>query len=178
MAKINSNLEIKYHGNVMEQYVRDILTLGFCRCFFPVCFVRSGEELMGNYKISGYRNVACIKEIAIGDILHLLTSLIYDIEDCEKHLLFCDEYEITKDTIFVDKGFNDVKMIYIPSEKEMTGPEKILELVDYLKEKASKDGQKYMDGVIKMIGEEDCNYGTLVHNMETMGQEVYLCGIE
>ena len=176
--EINSNLEIMFEKDDLEQYVIEVLTLGFCKSFLPVCFVKSSETLAANYNVSGYRKLSSIKNIAIGDLLNIVIGILHGMFDGEKHLLFSDEYEINDDTVFVDKGYSNIKMIYIPSKEESTGPEKIISFLNIILRKSSKEGEKYIKNIIDKILEVDFTYYGLINQIEEMRQEIYLCGIE
>ena len=175
---MNSNIEIKYPKGVIEQYIIEILTLGFCEDFLPVCFVKNEKDLVANYKITGFRCISAITNIKAGDILNILVSLFYGIADGEKHLVFLNEYNINEKTIYVDDQLICIKIMYMPSLQPIKNHQKIIDFVDSISEKASIEGKKYLKKIKKIITEESSSYYSLIHQIEIMRQEVYLCGIE
>lgn len=178
VSNINSCYEVKCQTGDVENYVREILTLNLCKLFFPVTFTVEGDEISGSYKIEGFKKLSVVNYIGTEDILSIVISLLKDMASCENHYIFCDEYEIDEDTVFVDKSYFMVKMIYRPCSQVKTGPERLLDLINQLKVKTSEEGLPYIEAVTEYISNNNFSYSSVIHYLEKMRKEVYLCGIQ
>lgn len=203
---MNGQRELTYGTQDVPEYVRDILTAGVSRLFLPVGFVEEGELLSGHFRTEGYRKLSSVSEIGTEDIFAVILGILRGVWQAERLYLFSEMYEIRPDCIYVDRGYSDVRLVFIPagrdrlpdslaSEKPETvseagtggadrsseGPlpltEKLVLLLEYLRKRGSREGWSYIDSAVGFL-REDWGYKALVHRLEELRREIYLCSVK
>ncbi|WP_161874788.1 hypothetical protein ACPW7J_08910 [Ihubacter sp. rT4E-8] len=174
---MNGQTEIKYKKEKVPNYVLDILTAGAGSLFLPVGFVRDEEFLFGHYKTEGYRKLTAMKEIGTEDILGIVLGLLHGIWQGERVYLFSEIYEILPEYIFVSRGYDVIKMVFVPAEEQKKLTDKLRDLLLYLRERGHSEGYAYIDQALEFL-HEDWGYRALVHRLESLRREVYLCSVK
>lgn len=177
VADINGCIEVNYEENVLHTYVMEILTLGLCSFFFKGSFIRSEASLLGTFETKGFRKLSSLNEIGTEDILTIAISILQGAVKGEQHYIFSDEYEIDVNTVFVDKSISAVKVIYLPSAEKTELSAKIGHLLRLLKGRCAEEGRAYLDNAIDFIENSGFNDQSVVHHLENLRREVYLCSI-
>ncbi len=181
---MNGQMEVKYGKQDMPEYVRDILTAGASRLFLPAGFVEEDELLFGHFRTEGYRNLSAVRKLETENILAVILAILHGIWQTERIYLFSEMYQIRADCIYVDRQYTDVRMVYVPAgwakKSEMpeeTLTEKLEKLLETMRGSGSRQSGPYIDKVISFL-QENWGYKALVHRLEELRREVYLCGVK
>lgn len=177
---MSGRLEVIYGKQEIPEYVRDILAAGASRLFLPAGFVEEGELLSGHFRTEGYRKLSSMGDIGTENIFSVILGILRGVWQTERIYLFSEMYEIFPDCIYVKQGYTDIRMVYVPSEiqkppKSLT--EKLEALTEYLRKHGSQESWPYMDKVIAFLG-GDWGHRALVHRLEELRREVYLCSVK
>lgn len=98
--------------------MRDILTAGASRLFLPVGFVEDGGLLSGHFRTEGYRRLSSVASAGTGELLGIVLAILHGVWQTERIYLFSELYEIRNDCIYVEPGFRDVRLAFIPAAEE------------------------------------------------------------
>lgn len=177
VEEINNVIEVKFEKSP-EKYVEEILSMEICKLFLPVSFIKDGDMVTAQFKTDGFTRLSAINSLAVTDIFSIIVSVFYGLKDGENHYIFPDEYEINCDTVFINKDFSDIKMIFNPPKAEKTGQEKVVEFIEELKKKCSNEGIPYLNNAAGYIKTGSSGYRAIIHHLESLRREVYLCGVE
>ncbi|MGN0659307.1 MAG: hypothetical protein ACI4LA_06840 [Emergencia sp.] len=171
-------MEMRYNAEELEEYVVDILTMGLSQMFLPAGFVREENILIASFRTEGYRPLSAIVEMHTEDVLKAALSLLQGAGQGEKVYLLPEYYEVRSDCIFVDKGFDRVRMIFVPSETPLSFSEKLADLLDDLKERSHEEGRRYVEDAAEYVRRHPWSSRSVRHHLETLRREVYLCGVQ
>lgn len=177
VANINGNIEIIYEEGQIHSYVTEILTMGLCSFFFRGSFVKSGGTCRGFFQTDGYRRLSSFKEFSTEDIFSIVIAVLQGVISSERHYIFSEEYEISFSTVFADKGLSSVKLVFAPAEERIPLPEKLVSLLKGLKVKGCSEGLSYIDSAVEFIEQNGFNDKAVLHHLENLRREVYLCSI-
>lgn len=175
---MNEYIEIDYRREELREYVMELLTLGICSLFLRGSFVSKGDIVTAAYLSEGYRPLDSLKHISTVDALSVVTALFAGAHQCEKHYIYADEFELDSGCIYVKKDFSDVRVIYIPAKNRTSMTEKSAALLQNLAEKCTREGAAYLKKASDMIREDEYGCKSVLHLLEKLGREAYLCGIE
>lgn len=175
---MTGNIEIIYENHKLENYIMDMLTLKTCKLFLPAAFIKTEESVIASYQTEGCCRLSGLREIDTEDILSIVLSLLLGIDDAQRHYIFPNEYEINEESIFVQKGLHQAKVVFIPEKKDIPLADKIAVLLEELKETAHEEGKEYLDDAITFIRQDTYGSKAVIHHLEKLRKEVYLCGVK
>lgn len=175
---MTANIEIIYENHKLENYIMDMLTLKTCKLFLPAAFIKTEENVIASYQMEGCCKLSSLKEIDTEDILSIVLSLLLGIDDAQRHYIFPNEYEINRDRILVQKGLHQAKLVFIPEKQDISMADKIAFLLEELKETAHEEGKEYLDDAIAFIRKDTFGSKAVIHHLEKLRKEVYLCGVK
>lgn len=174
---MNGQLEITYERGALPGYVRDILTAGASRLFLPVGFVEDGGLLSGHFRTEGYRRLSSVASAGTGELLGIVLAILHGVWQTERIYLFSELYEIRNDCIYVESDFRDVRLAFIPAAEETPLTDKLTVLLQSLRGLGSREGYGYIDKAAAFL-QEDWGYRALIHRLEELRREVYLCSVK
>ncbi|MGF6376265.1 hypothetical protein M2140_001336 [Clostridiales Family XIII bacterium PM5-7] len=175
---MEQHLEVTCEEKEIKTYVIEILTLGLGTMFLPVTFIKDDQFITGVYKAEGFRRLSTIEKMNTETILDIVLSLVHGIKDGENHCLFCDEYELSTETVLINEKSHVVKLVYVPFSEGKTGMSQLLQLLQLLGEKGSEESLGYVDSAISFMQENYSSYSAIVHYLEQLRNEVYLCNVQ
>lgn len=170
-------LEVYYSSSGLASYVPDILTSGRCSLFFPAGFIQDAEKIKGIYRTEGYRKLSSLSTISTEDIFTIVLSILHGVHQSEKLYLFQEMFELCGESVYVDKYFATVKLIFIPAAGQTSLQKKLVDLLFALKKKGNEEGYGYIDDGIRFLQENQFGYRAAIHHLESLRKEVYLCSI-
>lgn len=170
-------IEIEYGAEKVEEYVTEILTLGVCSLFFKASFVSKGDKLSAFYDREGYRRLASISRLTTEEAFSIVLAVMKGVHQCEKHCIFAGQFQIDTECMFVDPQCAEVKLIYMPADKEQTLTQKTEGLLLHLREMCSEEANQYIDSALHLIKTEDYGYKALLYQIEKLRREAYLCSV-
>ena len=156
----------------------DMLATETCRLFLPAAFIQTGEGVFASYQTEGYCRLTALKENDTEDVLSIILSLLYGIEDAQCHYIYPDEYQINQESIFVKRGLHQVKAVYLPEEKASPLSEKVISLLRHLEGTVDEEGREYLDDAVTFIRQDAFCSKAVIHHLEKLRKEVYLCGVK
>ena len=175
---MNEYIEIKYAAEKVAEYVTELLTLGVCPLFLKASFISSGESLSASYQSEGFRPLTLLSTLSAEEALSIVLAVMQGVHQCEKHYIFAGQFEINTQCIFVDPLFSKVKLVYRPAEKEQTLLQKMELLLKELQKQCSEEGTSYLDSALSVFRNDDYGYKSLLHQLEKLRREAYLCGAQ
>lgn len=175
---MNEYIEVEYRKEELEEYVIELLTMGICSLFFRGSFICNRDVLTAAYLSDGYRRLDTLKQISAVDALSVAASLFMGAHQCEKHYIFADAFMVESACVYVKKDFSDVRLLYMPAKIVKSMTEKTADLLLYLADKCSSEGASYLQRASEMIREDRYGYKSVLHQLERLRQEAYMCGIE
>lgn len=178
VANINGKIEVRYEQDAIKPYVLDILTLGLCRFFFSGSFVCDSGRILASYQTEGFRRLTSLKHIGTEDIFTIVISVLQGASAGERHYIFSEEYDIDAESVFVDKSISAVKLIFTPSVYKNTLSEKMIHLLHFFREVGADEGIPYIDNAAAFIEENGENDHAVIHHLENLRREIYLCSVE
>ncbi len=174
---MNQRKTVCYEEGQMPFWLMEQLAMGIMDVFFPVSFMKEEQHLTAAFQIDGYRPLSQIHTMSTEDVFQILYQVMMQMETNEKHYLFPESYEITRDTVYFDPLKNRVKMIYRPSEEGLTGKERLSQLILDCKTMVSEEGRSYLDSLAEALQQGDHSYRSAIHRCELLQQEIYVCDI-
>ncbi len=176
---MNSYLTARYAKEEIPDYIVELLSLGLCDLFLPAGFVEEDGTLTCMYKTEGFRPLSSVLELSTEEIFSVAISLLHGVYQCEKHGIFSENFAVNVDCIFVDKGFDRIKMIYRKEVGAGTDfSKKLAALMRMLREKGAPSGEGYIDSAAEFLASDEYGYKAQLHHLENLRREVYLCGIQ
>ncbi len=175
---MNSHLNMKYDKSQMGEYMIELLTLGVCDLFLRAGFVEEEGHLLASYQTEGFRPLSSVAEISTGEIFNVILRLYRGIYQCEKHCLFAELFQTDPAWIFTDQDYSRVKMVFSPSQERLPLAEQMVRVIEFLREKTKEEGRGYADRACELILHNEYGYRALIHHLENLQREVYLCGIK
>jgi len=155
----------------------DILLNGGCKGIFPISIIKDDEGLKGFYYTSGYIPLALMDGISALEVLTLLEKTMEAIEACKQYLIFPDEFEISTETTYTSKDYEEVKFTYIPTEKESSASKKLALFVNQLKKITTENGALYLNMLEEMISLENLSFRGIKNMIIQLKQEIKICDI-
>lgn len=174
---MSGQLELVYTDGVFPEYVRDILSAGGSSLFLPAGFVEDSGTLYGYFETEGYRKLSSAGEVGTEALLGLLLKLLRGIRQTEQIYIFSEMYEIRPDCCFVDRDGRDLRMVYVPARRRLPLAEKLAALLKTLQGQCTEEGRRYLSRAAAYL-QEDWGYRALVHRLEELQREAYLCGVK
>jgi len=168
---------VMYRKEELPFYIKEILALDICKVFLEVGFVDTGDQLVANYRTEGFCSLQNLSEMRTEDILSVAIELLHGIYQSEKHCIFSELYQIEPRLIFTDRTFGRVKMIFRSDPEKRPASEKLSELLHYLQKKGSEEGATYIENAAEVVRKEEYGYKAVVHHLENLRREVYLCSV-
>lgn len=175
---MNSHAVMEYSKTQIDEYVAELLTLGICDLFFKTVFVEQEDKIMLNCQTEGFKSLDSMSELSTEEILSVAVSLLHGFYQSESHFLFTELFSLHPRWIFTDRSFSQIKMIFVPAEKKEPFPLKMDQLLKELKSKCHGEGTGYIDSACNFILEDEYGYKSLIHQLENLRREVYLCGVK
>lgn len=175
---MNEYIEIEYRKSEVQEYVIELLTLGICNLFLKGSFINSWDVLTASYQCEGYRRLDTMEWISAEDALSVVTALYMGVHQCGQYYIPDDSFEVESRYIYIRKDFSDVKVLYMPAQIGSSIAEKIADLLLHLADKCSQEGAVYLRKCSEIVREDRYGYKSVLHQLEKLRQEAYLCGIE
>ncbi len=175
---MTGNMELKYQKYKLENYIMDMLTLETCKIFLPAAFIQTEEEVIASYRTEGFCNLSTLKEIETEDLLSVVLSLLEGIDDAQRHYIFPNEYVVNDESVYVQKDLHQAKLIFIPEKEDIALNDKIVALLENLKEKGTEDGKEYMEDAIAFVRQNTFGGRAVIRHLEKLRKEVFLCGVK
>lgn len=175
---MTGNIELKYEKYKLENYIMDMLTLETCKLFLPAAFIQTEEDVIASYRTEGFCKLSALKEFETEDLLSIIISLLEGIDDAQRHYIFPDEYVMNDESIYVQRDLRQIKMIFIPEKEERLLNDKIAALLEYLKEKGTEEGREYIEDAIAFVRQNTFGSKAVIHHLQTLRKEAYLCGVK
>ena len=175
---MTENIELKYEIHKLESYIIDLLTMEACRLFLPAAFIKTEEGVTASYHTEGYRRLADFQEMSTENVFNIMLSLTESVKDAQRHYIFEDEYEIAMDNIFVDQKISRARLLFLPAEQDVPLVDKMTVLLAKLAEIAPEEGREYIDDAIAFIRQEAFGSKAVIHHLEKLRKEIYLCGVK
>ena len=149
---MNNLVNVNWDSNVLEfPGRREILLTGKCKGILPVNMISGGSLQRGIYNIAGYRKISSLDKLDSWQVLHIVEKVLECIEICRDYLIFPDEYVVSAETLYVCEDMSDVKLLYIPSEKNCSEDMHILMFIYSLRRRTTENGKTYLDTLGKML---------------------------
>lgn len=174
---MSGQLELIYTGETLPEYVRDILNAGDSGLFLPAGFVEEDGVFHGYFRTEGYRKLSSAGEVGTEAMLGLLLKLLHGIRQAEQRYISSELYEIRPDCVFVDEGYRDLRLVYVPAEDMLPLPEKLAALLQALQKQCTGEGLSYLNRAAEFL-KEDWGWRALVHRLEELRREAYLCSVK
>lgn len=174
---MNGNLEIRYDKHELKCYVEDLLSLGVCRLFLPAAFITEERGILASYKADGFKKLAGFSQISTEAVFGIVIALVEGVRDAERHYIFSQDFEISMGNVYVNRQFSQVKMVFLPTEKDVPLEEKLVSLLAALKGVVPDEGAAYLDDAIDFIGKGGFGCQGLLHHLGSLRKEVLMCGI-
>lgn len=175
---MNSYMTVRYGQEEIADYIVEILSLGLCSLFLPAGFVEEAGVRTCSYKTEGYRPLSSVSSLPTEAILSVAISLLHGAYECEKHCIFSEDFTTEMDCIFVDQGFNRIKMIYRKKAEDTGFSKDLAALLMALSEKGTAAGKGYIENAAEFLVSDEYGYKAQLHHLENLRREVYLCGVE
>lgn len=175
---MNRYLEIKYEASEIAEYIVELLSLGLCDLFLPAGFVDTQYGIVGTYQTEGFRPLASVAEFSTEEILSVAIRLLHGAYQSEKHCIFAGHFRISADCLFVDQGFQQVRMVFRRDASDCTFCEKLAELLETMQEKGCAEGATYIDHAAVFLRTNRYGYKAQLSYLENLRREVYLCGVK
>jgi hypothetical protein len=163
--------ELGYRGKV------EVLTKGVCKAIFPVSIVKSGKSITGYYVTSGYKRLSDCKELTAEQVLTVVHETVTALEECNKYLIFPEEFLITLDTTYIKENFDNIKFTYIPDENKRGATKKISSFIKSLKSVSTENGKLYLDMLDEIFLTENLNTLKVKALISQLKREVNLCNV-
>lgn len=174
---MNGNIEIRYEQHKLKSYVEDLLSLGACRLFLPAAFITEEDGILASYKTDGFKALSDFLQISTEGVFSIAIALVAGIRDAERHYIFSEDFEIAMESIYVNRQFSQVKMVFLPTENNVPPEEKLIRLLTALKDIVPDEGAPYLDDAIGFAERDGFGCKGLLHHLESLRKEVRLCGI-
>lgn len=155
----------------------ETLLSGGCKGIFPISIIKDDEGLKCFYHTSGYIPLNLIEDVGALQVLTLLEKTMEAIEECRQYLIFPDEFEISTETAYASKDYNEVKFTYIPTEKKDSAAKKLANFVSELKSLTTENGILYLNMLEEMISLENLSFKGIKNTIIQLKREITICDI-
>lgn len=136
----------------------DMIVSGTCKSIMPVSITYKRDNLIGYYKIEGFKRLSHYKELTSEALLTFLELFFYALEDCGQFLIFPEEFVINTETVCVDDAFKKVKFLYICDCEKNKSRNKIKYFIKELGKLTTAEGKTYLDMLEKLVEIENVSY--------------------
>lgn len=152
----DNNFRVELKEGAIKEYEKVILS-EVNDIFMPMGFVSFDEGELVTYNCSGYSSLSqCdIKEVL--EALEILERTFLLVSRASEYLISPNKITLSMDTIFYDRGTHQVRIAYIPVEREAANlRENMSSFITEIKGNLQDRDKIYMDKVRKQI--EENNY--------------------
>ncbi len=175
---MNGNLELRTEKKNMKKYIMDILSGEEVRLFLPVNFIFENDSITVQHRIEEIRPLKMIKQLSAEEAMDLLLSFFRAVNEAEKHYIFCNDYNIDENYIYVDRTCSEVRVCFLPSTDGKSINDKIIDFANLIEGKMSEEGREYIFRIKSFIEENQPGDSTLYRYICNLNREIYLCGIK
>lgn len=152
----DNNFRIKLKEGTIKDYEKIILSQ-VDDIFMPMGFISSDEGELVTYNCSGYSSLNQCGITEVLEALEILERTFMLVSRASEYLISPNMITLNMDTIFYDKKTRQVRIAYIPVERETANlRENMSSFIAEMESNLREQGKYYMDKVKRQM--EDNNY--------------------
>lgn len=143
-----NNFQLKLREGVIKDFEKVVLSSGMCDLFMPMGFMHSNQADTISYDCSGYTALSQCSIIQAKDALDILEKTFLILNKAGEYLISPSKITLSKDTIFYDEKTGQVKIAYIPMEKQyLSLRENMMDFIFQVERGVEKDNRQYLKKV-------------------------------
>lgn len=168
---MGNNIKTRYEGDMIADYVYDILSMNVCDSFFSGSFVREKECTNGYFDTYGYRALSTFERINANEYFDMLAKLLVLLGHVRECYINPDKLVINEETIYVGKDFSDIKLIpvfdFVAEDGEITE-----KFIQWAYDKIDEDDKEFVRATMKYVAVSSYNQREAKREVARIGREV------
>ena len=164
--------QLPYEGKL------DSLLHGRCQAFLPVSLIRKEEKLRLCAQTDGYRRLSSLNLLKAAELLEILSKVIRNMKSCRDFLYYPEDYVLSPDTIYQAKRGEQIRFLYVPSDRKISESKALKNLCHRLKSLTTENGVMYLETLEQLFSVEGLNEIRVQAFLNELLTEIYICGIE
>lgn len=172
------NITIKLNNKHLKSFQRETIERTSSPCIFPASFVLNDDLIFAAFSTQGYRPLMSLTDMKTLALIRIIRLIIKSIFVNKNYLLQPSDYDLSADYLYINKGFDDVKWVFIPTSHQIKNESFFINLLEEIKNIGNENGIRYIDKIIDYIETSKPDEDQLIEKIDKFCKEIYQCLIE
>jgi Domain of unknown function (DUF6382) len=174
--------ELNYELELPEEYIkpfeRKVLESGLCDFAVPMSFYRHNGKQKIRYECSGYVAFSEANLTDTSTIFEIIEKTLLALKKSGEYLIDPCKVPLTKDTVYVHYRNKDVRIAYVPGNKNgYRGQQNLLDFFLEVEERIPATGKSYVQKLRQEVTVNNRSLPDLITIVGEIRREMFLCEV-
>lgn len=170
----NNDFKLNLKDGAFKDFEKVVLSSGVCNLFMPMGFVSSEDGELVSYDCSGYTALSQCNITQIKEALDILEKTFLIISRAGEYLISPSKITLNKETIFYHERTKQIKIAYVPIDKQWASlKENMLEFVYEVEDGIKGNNRVYLEKVRRHLDHNNYYIKDIVNLIGELKRQIH-----